>query len=211
MTGPANVSHPPGTLASPPALSDWRAIYLSASTSTPALPNPSFFSRGHGQHSQPNHSQIHQGGGSRRHLGAQEQVSALNDCNHLLTATKPDKHCHYYGMRVCVLTVRCGCINISFPLHTAMKGNIMFITCSLLHPQHICVLSVVTSGCDFTALFSLWLSSPLFTQLLKLKKKEQHKPLPQPLTLVCLSCASLELSHTHHNNTSGWLNVWLTV
>lgn len=38
----ANVSRPLGTSESPPALSDRRAIYLSASTSTPALPNPSF-------------------------------------------------------------------------------------------------------------------------------------------------------------------------
>lgn len=40
--GPANVSHPLGTAESPPALFDWGAIYLSASTSTPSLPNPSF-------------------------------------------------------------------------------------------------------------------------------------------------------------------------
>lgn len=40
--GPANVSPPLGTSESPPALSDWGAIYLSASTSTPLLPNPSF-------------------------------------------------------------------------------------------------------------------------------------------------------------------------
>ncbi|KAK1893456.1 Translation initiation factor IF-2, partial [Dissostichus eleginoides] len=42
MAGPANVSHPLGTPASPQALSDRGAIYLSASTSTPSLPNPSF-------------------------------------------------------------------------------------------------------------------------------------------------------------------------
>lgn len=69
--GPAHVRHPPGTSASPPALSDWRAIYLSASTSAPSLPNPPHCRRPvgpHGEHSQSHHSQIHQVGGRRRLL-----------------------------------------------------------------------------------------------------------------------------------------------
>ncbi|KAK5857262.1 hypothetical protein PBY51_010518 [Eleginops maclovinus] len=40
MAGPASVRYPLGTPASPQALSDRGAIYLSASTSTPSLPNP---------------------------------------------------------------------------------------------------------------------------------------------------------------------------
>lgn len=146
--------------------------------------------------------------------GAQEQVSALNDCNRLLTATRPDKQCHYYGMRVCVLAVRCGCIEMSFPQHTAVKGDIMFITRSLLHPQHICVLSVVTSGYDFTVLLSLWLSSRLFTQLLKLKKKKKKRAAqatsltPYPgLSQLCVIRTQPYTSQQH----SVWLNVWYTV
>ena len=69
--GPTHVRHPPGTSASPAALSDWRAIYLSASTSAPSLPNPPHCRRPagpHGEHSVPHRSQIHQVGGRRRLL-----------------------------------------------------------------------------------------------------------------------------------------------
>lgn len=107
--GLANVSHSLGTSPSPPALSDWGAIYLSASTSAPSLPNPS----------------SHEGPGlpwralaatslpksiKKRAVKstwmAKRQVSALNGCNHPLTGTGPDKLHSYYGVRVSVLTVR---------------------------------------------------------------------------------------------------------
>lgn len=86
--GLANVGCPLGTSPSPPALFDRRAIYLSASSSTPSLPNPFFCQRDMGSH-----------GDTQRHItsksikemavegtwGAQEQVSVVNECNHPLT------------------------------------------------------------------------------------------------------------------------------
>lgn len=66
---PANVRRPLGTSASPPALSGWRAIYLSASASTPSLPNPSFCLGPQApmeNNLRPHHSQVHHEDGGQR-------------------------------------------------------------------------------------------------------------------------------------------------
>lgn len=72
---PANVSHPRGTWVSPPALCDWGAIYLSASTSTPALPNPPFcWGRWASMENTCSHTtkKTHQCDGSQTHLNCSE-------------------------------------------------------------------------------------------------------------------------------------------
>lgn len=110
--GPANVGRPLGTSASPPALSDWRAIYLSASTSTPSLPNPSFCQG-------PRAPMETLAATSLSNPSRGWQSNALgglrNKCLQWMraithwqerTGMRPDKQCHYYGVRVFVPTVR---------------------------------------------------------------------------------------------------------
>lgn len=86
--GLANIGCPLGTSPSPPALFDRRAIYLSASSSTPSLPNPFFCQRDVGSHGD---TQRHITSKSIKEMAvegtwrAQEQVSAVNECNHPLT------------------------------------------------------------------------------------------------------------------------------
>lgn len=86
--GPANVSHRLGTSESPPALSDWGAIYLSASTSTLSLLNPSI-RQGPREPMENTHSHIAPKSIKTMVVKgtpiAKGQVSALNNCNHLLT------------------------------------------------------------------------------------------------------------------------------
>lgn len=93
--GTANVSLPRGTAGFPPSSSDWGAIYLSASSSTPSLPNPSFH-QGPWAPMETTRSPIAPRSikkmtvrGTQR---AQRQVSALNNCIHLLTGLKTDRH-----------------------------------------------------------------------------------------------------------------------
>lgn len=94
-------------------------------------------------------------------------------------------------------------IKNSLPLHIAGKSIILFIACSVSQHQCICVLSLVASGYDFTAPFSLWLSSLLFTQPAQKKKSAHHFLIPWPRS-VC--CASLDPSRTHHSNPPVWLS-----
>lgn len=87
--GAANVSRPLGTSESPPALSDWGAIYLSASTSTLSLLNPSIRQ---GPRAPMENTRSHIAPKSIKRMAvkgtwiAEGQAYALKICNHLVTA-----------------------------------------------------------------------------------------------------------------------------